>query len=285
MAMNHWKWIGTLCWVGWAGVALAQEAPPPAAGESPPAAGKSVPAAGKAMPAAGKAMPPDVIVVTGASGAPRFAEPFAEAAARWVQVAGEANARLQQIGPAAAEAETREADGTSDFARLRSALQRIEPQGDVPVWIVLIGHGTFAQQTAKFNLVGPDVAAAELARWVAPWQRPLVVINGASASGPFINRLTGPRRIIVTATRSGEEQNYARFGGFFAAAIGDLEADLDHDRTVSVLEAFLAAAAATEAFYAEQGRLATEHALLDDNGDGRGTSPDFYRGVRVTQAA
>jgi hypothetical protein len=97
--------------------------------------------------------------------------------------------------------------------------------------------------------------------------------------------LTGPQRIIVTATRSGDEQNYARFGAFFAEAIGNLEADLDHDRTVSVLEAFLAAAAATAAFYAEEGRLATEHPLLDDNGDGRGTSPDFYRGVRVIKAA
>jgi hypothetical protein len=34
-------------------------------------------------------------------------------------------------------------------------------------------------------------------------------------------------------------------------------------------------------FYEADGRLATEHALLDDNGDSLGTPADFFRGDGV----
>src|SRR5690606_28587511 len=88
-------------------------------------------------------------------------------------------------------------------------------------------------------------------------------------------------RIIITATRSGHELNYARFGEAFAQAIGNAAADIDRDGQTSLLEAFVTAAQRVQAFYAEQGRLATEHALLDDNGDGHGTPAEWFRGTRL----
>src|SRR5262249_60020204 len=36
-------------------------------------------------------------------------------------------------------------------------------------------------------------------------------------------------------------------------------------------------------FYEAEGRLATEHALLDDNGDGLGTPADWFRSVRAVK--
>ena len=36
-----------------------------------------------------------------------------------------------------------------------------------------------------------------------------------------------------------------------------------------------------QAFYAENGRLATEHALIDDNGDRQGTPAEWFRGTRL----
>jgi len=87
----------------------------------------------------------------------------------------------------------------------------------------------------------------------------------------------------VTATKSGEEQNYSRFGGFFTESILDPTADLDHDDQVSVLEAFLAASARTRAYYDSENRIMTEHALLDDNGDQLGTPSNFFRGIRATK--
>jgi hypothetical protein len=111
-------------------------------------------------------------------------------------------------------------------------------------------------------------------------QRPLIVINTTSASAPFINALSKPDRIIITATKSGHEQNFARFGTYIAKTITDLTADLDKDGQVSVLEAFLITSHRVEEFYQSEKRLATEHALIDDNGDGKGTSANFYNGVR-----
>jgi len=38
-------------------------------------------------------------------------------------------------------------------------------------------------------------------------------------------------------------------------------------------------------FYQLEGRLATEHPLVDDNGDGLGTPADWFRGVRAIKKA
>jgi len=130
-------------------------------------------------------------------------------------------------------------------------------------------------------LRGPDVSASELALWLRPFRRPLALINTASASAPFLNALSATNRVVITATRSGHEQNATRFGQYLAEAITDPQADLDKDGQISLLEAFLTASRQTSEFYKIEGRLATEHALLDDNGDGLGTPAEWFRGLRA----
>ncbi len=111
------------------------------------------------------------------------------------------------------------------------------------------------------------------------------MVDCTSSSGTFLTKLSGPGRVIVTATKSGQEQNYARFGEYLADAIGDPAADGDKDGQVSLLEAFLAASRRVAEFYQSKARLATEHALIDDNGDKLGTPADWFRGVRATKKA
>ncbi len=106
-----------------------------------------------------------------------------------------------------------------------------------------------------------------------------------SASGPFVNRLSGGCRIIITATKSGHEQNFARFGEYLSGAITDSRSDLDKDGQVSLLEAFLTAGSRVDEYYRTHSQLATEHALIDDNGDGLGTPANWFRGVRATKRA
>jgi hypothetical protein len=149
--------------------------------------------------------------------------------------------------------------------------------------VVLIGHGTFDGRDARFNLRGPDITPAELGTSLSPVKRPLVLIDCASASGPFLPALSGPNRIVITAARSGNELNYARFGEYLAGAIADPTADLDKDGQVSLLEAYLVAGSRVAAFYKDANRLATEHPLLDDNGDKLGTPPDRFRALRSTE--
>jgi hypothetical protein len=242
-----------------------------------------------------------LLLVVGAEGEAEYGEELATWAARWEPAAARGGAEVVRVGPLdeppGAEAPPAEqgAEATdlveagasaepSDRERLRASIAELDPSETAPpLWLVFLGHGTFDGAEAKLNLRGPDVAAAELAGWLEPVQRPTAVVVCAAASAPFVNRLSRPGRVIVTATRSGHEYSWSRFGGHLSSALEGLEADLDKDGQVSLLEAFLSAAAGVEEWYAQAGRLASEHALIDDNGDGLGTPADFFRGVRSTQ--
>jgi len=217
-----------------------------------------------------------VLVVVGAPGTPEYGAEFRRWAELWRTAAKKGDADSITIGEG-------EQGGPSDRDALRDALIDKATAGREPLWIVLIGHGTFDGRDAKFNLRGPDVTAVELADWLKPIQRPLAILDCASASGPFVNALSVDGRVVVTATRSGDEQNFARLGQYLAEAIADPAADLDKDGQVSLLEAFLMAGGRTEEFYRSKARLATEHALIDDNGDKLGTPADWFRGIHATK--
>ncbi len=219
----------------------------------------------------------DLIVVLGAPGTDEYGKQFAAWADRIARVADENGFDLVRIGQ---EVD----DEASDRDRLLAAISHAKSPGQDPLWIVLIGHGTFADNIAKFNLRGPDVSATDLRKPLATLDRPLILVNAASSSGPFVNRLSGDRRVIVTATQSGDERDFTRFGDYFSAAIASTDADLDHDDEVSVLEAFVRASAETRRFYDEADRIATEHALIDDNGDGLGTPAKAFQGLRADKA-
>ena len=217
-----------------------------------------------------------VLLVVGAPGEAEFGSNFLRQAGLWTLACGQAGLHPVTIG---LDSATR----TNDYERLKEALDLEPKAGSEPLWLVLIGHGTFDGKEARFNLRGPDVSATELARWLQPFHRPLALINTGSASAPFINKLSATNRVVVTATRSGHEQNFTRFGQYLAEAIANPQADLDKDGQVSLLEAFLMASRQAAEFYKLEGRLATEHALLDDNGDGLGTPADWFRGLRATR--
>jgi hypothetical protein len=218
-----------------------------------------------------------VIVVVGAAGTKEYETTFNESAKKWHDLAEKAGASITTIANEVADDQRAALESA---VREQSALASSEP-----LWVVLLGHGTFDGRQAKFNLRGPDVSAEDLAAWLKDCQRPLVVVNCSSSSGPFVNVLTGPKRIIVTATKSGLEVNYCRFAERFIEALADSSSDLDKDQQVSVLEAYISAAGRVAEFYRGEGRLATEHSLLDDSGDGLGTPGDWFRGVRAIRSA
>jgi hypothetical protein len=217
---------------------------------------------------------PTLIVVVGAPGEEDYANVFEESAGAWLQAARSARANAVEI--------VAEPNQPSGRERLQSALLSAT-NSPADLWLAFIGHGTFDGKEAKFNLPGPDISATELTAWLKPLSRRVVIFQGASASAPFINRLSASNRIIVTATRSGSEQNYARFGINAANALTNTLSDIDQDGQNSALEIFLAASRLTTEWYKTEGRLATEHPLIDDNGDGRGTSADWFQGLRVVK--
>jgi hypothetical protein len=224
---------------------------------------------------------PTVVIVVGAEGTPEYGKDFGTWADRWEAASKQRSAQFIAIG--------RDGSGddasADDHGKLKSVLEHQLREGTDPLWLVFIGHGTFDGKEAKFNLRGPDVSDAELAEWLRPIHRPLAVIDCSSSSAPFLNKLSAKNRVIITATRSGSEIQFSRFGDYLSAAIADPTADLDKDGQTSLLEAFLAASHRTEEFYKQASRLATEHALLEDTGDALGVSADWFDGLRATRAA
>ncbi|MBI5386808.1 MAG: hypothetical protein HZA90_19220 [Verrucomicrobia bacterium] len=217
---------------------------------------------------------PTVLLVLGAAGESEFGSNFVHQAQLWEKACRQAGADFTKIGLSPSNA-------PNDHDLLKQHLAAVTPDGLASLWLVLVGHGTFDGKEARFNLRGPDLSATELAEWFKPLQRPVVVINTAASSAPFLNKLSATNRTVITATRSGSEQNFARFGQYLAQCIADPKSDLDQDGQTSLLEAFLSASAHVAEFYKTEGRIATEHALLDDNGDGKGTPADWFRGVRA----
>ncbi len=237
-----------------------------------------------ATPAPAAPVTNEVCVIVGAPGEDDYAAGFATAAKKWQDNCVAAGANCTVIGLDDEKGADPEKN-TLDYDKLHDWVAKLATDTSVPVWIIYLGHGTFDGKDARLNLRGVDVSAAELAAWLKPMTRPLIFVDGGSASAPFINALSAPNRIIISATQSGQEVNYARFGEKFADAINDPTADIDQDGQVSVLEAFVTAAKHTQDFYTENDRMATEHALIDDNGDKYGTPASWFEGLRLVQHA
>ncbi len=151
------------------------------------------------------------------------------------------------------------------------ALGKRSRAGD-DVWIVLFGHGSGSAGPPRFNLPGRDLVADQYAAALESLTgRRLVFINASSASGGFIAPLAKEGRVVITATRSGAQGNEALFGGYLAEAFDGAAGDLNKDGRTSALEAFEFAQREVERYYRQAGQIRTEHALLEDDGDGEGS--------------
>ncbi len=170
----------------------------------------------------------------------------------------------------------------SDRAATRPAVEKAfadiaaKAKANDGVFVLLIGHGSFDGTTAAFNLMGPDLTAADYAKLLAKFPTQHVVfVNTASSSGAFLQPLAGPGRVIVTATKTGGERNDTDFPEYFVAAFSDDAADRDRNGHVSVAEAFdYAKTKVTQAFQ-QKGLLLTEHATLEDGGQGQLAAATF----------
>jgi hypothetical protein len=151
---------------------------------------------------------------------------------------------------------------------------RVKPNDGVVV--LLIGHGSFNGSQAAFNLPGPDLMVADWVKVLEKFSAQRVAfINTSSSSGAFLPAIAGPGRVIVTATKTGGERNETQFPEFFVAAFTDPTADRDRNGHVSVAEAFEYAKAKVVQAFQQKGLLLTEHATMDDSGEGHLASTMF----------
>src|SRR5262249_28105344 len=216
------------------------------------------------------------LVVTGASGGPQYAKQYDAWRTSFVNLLRDSWNYPDDHVVVLAE---KEGDGVAQSTRenVRRVLAdlRTKATKDDVLLVLLIGHGASANSDeAKFNLVGPDLSAAEWADLLRPIAARLVFVDTASGSFPFLERLAGRGRIVITANDSAAQQFETVFPGFFIKAFDDDSADLDKNGKVSVWEAFVYASDGVRRWFETKGQLATERALLDDNGDAQGREAD-----------
>ena len=210
------------------------------------------------------------LIITGALGEPAYGEQYAQ----WRQQA--VTALLEKLAVDERKVFTLLDGGDETHAATAANVRRVlgtlhsSVNADDVLLVLLIGHGSFDGIEAKFNLVGPDLSSADWAGLLKPIAGRVVVVNTTAASFPFLEHLSGPRRIVITATDSAAQRFDTVFPEFFIRALTDPAADLDKNGRVSVWEAFTAASMGVRRYYTQRGTLATERALLDDDGDGVG---------------
>ena len=217
-----------------------------------------------------------LVIVSGIGGEPAYQERFlawssalADAARDRLGIADDHTTVLGEQPDRDARMRGRSTRANVDAA-FTDLAARAEPGARIVV--VLIGHGSTVGGEARINLPGPDMRAEDFAALLSPFAtQEIVLVNLTSASGDWIGPLSGDRRVVVTATRSGTERDESLFGGYFVTALTAEDADTDKDGRVSILEAFEYAKAEVARTYEQQNRLLSEHALLDDDGDGRGS--------------
>lgn len=230
-----------------------------------------------ALPAAAQS---HLVVITGAGGEARYEDTFHEWASRMVDGAKERYDLPAENVAYLGEDPERDPERITDRSS-RENVERVlrdlagQTGEDDVVFIMLIGHGSYDGNEGRFNLPGRDLAATEYAALLDDVTASVVFVNTASASGAFLEPLAAPGRTVITATRSGREANATVFGEYFVEAYAGDGADTDMNSRISLLEAFHYAQREVERYYADQNRLPTERALLDDVGEGQGTpEPD-----------
>lgn len=202
------------------------------------------------------------LTIAGAPGEPDYEQRFNN----WTSDFNKAIAA--ETGAKAETLSGKDATKANILAKLSSIAS--QAKADDTFVLLLIGHGGYDDIDYKFNIVGPDISAAELDNALDKIAARQLIVNATSASGGGIAKLQKEKRIVITATRSGSERNATIFARFWVEAFRDPAADTDKNQTLTALEAYRYARQKTKDFYDTQKRLATEHSLLEDTGKGNG---------------
>ena len=227
-------------------------------------------APGTAVPAAAEGQK-FAVIVQGASGEPQYAKLHRA----WVDGLANVLRERMRIDPARITILAEHPGGKElpgNAASVRTVLGQLATttKPDDLVFIMLIGHGSGQDDAAKFNLVGPDLTAAEWAGLLKPIPASTVIIDSTASSFPFLSGLSAPNRVVITATSTYAQRYHTIFPDAFIRALAATDSDADANGRVSIMEAFTYAARLVTQHYERDGRMATETPMLDDTGDGKG---------------
>ena len=211
------------------------------------------------------------VIVQGASGEPQYAKLHRS----WVDglttvLRDSFNYEPAQVivlaeTPGAGETRSTAENVRATMARLSSSLTPADQ-----LVLIFIGHGTGQGAEAKFNLIGPDLSVADWSALLKPVQATLAVVDTTSASYPYLQGLAAPGRVVVTATNSAAQRFHTVFPDAFVRALTAPDSDQDKNSRISLLEAFTHASRLVKEHYEQKPAMATETAVIDDTGEGKG---------------
>jgi hypothetical protein len=220
----------------------------------------------------------EAVVIVGLGGEQKYRDEFRDMGTRLSQ------ALVERYGVAAASVAWLGEDSThasptyrglstrENIVRALSAAAGRMKAGE-SLMIFLIGHGGGEGNDSKLSIPGPDMTASEYDAALRQFaQQRVAFVNLSSGSGDMVAVVSGPNRVVITATKTALERNESVFGRFFVDAIAGTGADTDKDGRVSLFEAYAYADTETARFYENEAKIRTEHAQLDDNADGKGTA-------------
>lgn len=150
-------------------------------------------------------------------------------------------------------------------------------ESDDACWLMMLGHAHFYDGKSQFNVLGSDFDQSDFSAWAKPLAcREQVFLITMPVSGFWIKPLSGASRVVISAT----EPDFEVTGTEMPYVLADLLAgdheqqaleDIDRDGSLSLLDLYLAVNLEIHGRFSAMERLQTEHAQLDDNGDGRGS--------------
>jgi hypothetical protein len=215
------------------------------------------------------------VLVSGATGGPKYAEQMRQ----WrdtltASLTGRYGFGKDRVKVLVDETVKTGEQATAENVRRTLGELRKQLSADDVLLLVFLGHGTYDGDVAKFNLVGPDLNAADWAGLLNGIRGRMVVVNTTEASFPFLERLSAPNRIVITATDSAAQKYATVFPDYFVKAMQEASTDLDKNGRTSIFEVFAATSAAVKQHYEQRGQLTTERSLIDDNGDKVGREAD-----------
>jgi len=146
---------------------------------------------------------------------------------------------------------------------------------DDSLWVIIMGHSHYDGRHSWLNLAGQDIQETEFGKLFGGLKaREQVFLITTPASGFYIKPLTAKGRVVISATEEAWETNETEFpiqlARVLATPPATNEFDIDGDGSITVFDLYITVARNLAQSYLDGELLATEHSLLDDNGDGRG---------------
>lgn len=185
--------------------------------------------------------------------------------------ADEGDDSLKADWPAIARGPATRETLTSAVESIKSALA---PEDTL--WVIVIGHAHMDGRLSWLNLPGPDLHHDEFGRlWKGALCREQVFVVTTPASGYFAKSLAAPGRVVMTATEADLEVNETLSPDALAEVLNPGTdkplPDCDEDATITLFDLYIELSRNVARRYVAETLIATEHGLLEDNGDGRGT--------------